>query len=155
MSVPVNTVIEEAIRYEHNLAALYQEFSSLFTEDADLWWGLSVSEGEHAMLLETGRMLFKDEFSRDTVPADLQALRDSNESLQSVIDGLREKAPSRADAFRISLGLERDANELTLHRLLRIDKSQPASEIVTRIREEDSTHEEQVRHYADRNGISI
>ena len=155
MSIPVRAVVEEAIRYEQNLAALYHEFSEIFKEDTDLWWELSVAEGEHAMILETGRTLFKDEFARDTVPADLQALRESNDSLESVLDGLRKDAPSRQDAFRISLGLERDANERTLHHLLRIDETQPASEIVTRIRHEDSTHEQIVREYAERNGISI
>ena len=155
MPVYVSAVVDEAIRYEHNLAALYHEFSTLFSQDADLWWELSTSEEEHATLLEAARALFKDEFSRDTVPADLSAMRDSNDSLESLIDGLRRKAPSREEAFRISMGLERDANELTLHHLLRIARTHPANELVSRIQREDATHEEKVRRYVDRNGISI
>ena len=85
MTVPINAIVEEAIRYEHNLAALYQALSSLFSDDADLWWELSLSEEEHAMLLETGRKLFNEEFSRDTLPADLEGLRRSNESLESIL----------------------------------------------------------------------
>jgi hypothetical protein len=155
MPVPVQEVVEEAIRYEHNLAELYNEFSSLFDQDTELWWGLSVSEKEHAMLLESGRALFRDEFARDTVPADLEAMRASNASLESILEGLRSETPSRVEAFRISLDLERDANELTLHRILRIDAEQQADEIVTRIRREDSAHEEAVRDYAMRNGVPI
>jgi hypothetical protein len=155
MPVSITEVVDEAIRYEHNLAALYHSFSSIFTDDTELWWELSTSEEEHAMLLESGRTLFKEEFARDTIPEDLDALRQSNESLETLLDEFEEAAPSREEAFRLTLDLEKDANEMTLHRILKIEKSQQADEIVTRIYDEDSAHAEKVLAYVNRRGISI
>lgn len=155
MSVPITAVIEEAIRYEQALASLYHVFGSHHSDDAELWWKLSLSEEEHAMLLESGRRLFKDEFSSETVPADLEALRQSNESLESTIARCEVEVPSREETFRISLGLENQDNELTLHRLLRIAPTQPASEIVERIRDEDATHEQMIREYVNLHGIAL
>jgi hypothetical protein len=107
------------------------------------------------MLLESGRTLFKEEFARDTIPEDLDALRQSNESLETLLDEFEEAAPSREEAFRLTLDLEKDANEMTLHRILKIEKSPQADEIVTRIYDEDSAHAEKVLAYVNRRGISI
>ncbi len=155
MTVPINTVVDEAIRYEQNLATLYQMLRSIFAQDADFWWELSVSEEEHARLLEAGRTLFKDEFSFETIPADLDALRESNDSLESTLDRFAESSPSREEAFRLGLALENDQNELTLHRLLKIEPSQAASKLVDRIRDEDSVHQQRIRDYAGSCGIEL
>ncbi len=155
MSVPVSEVVDEAIRYEHNVAALYHAFNSIFSDDAELWWKLSLSEEEHAVLLESSRALFRDEYARDTVPADLAALRQSNESLEAQLDKVPNDPPTREGAFLIALDLERNANELTLHRLLTIERSQPANDVVARIQDDEASHVQMIRGYADRHGISI
>ena len=155
MAVPVNAVVDEAIRYEHSLAAIYHAFSTVFSEDADFWWDLSVSEKKHASLLEASRKLFDDEFSRETVPADLDALRASNDSLESLLDGFEADRPPREEAFRIALGLEDDDNELTLHRLLDISPADPAREVVDHIRNENSTHTQMILDYASGCGLSL
>ena len=155
MAVPVNAVVDEAIRFEQGLAALYHAFNSIFPEDSELWWELSLSEKQHAILLESSRALFKDEFSREVVPADLDALRRSNDSLCSTLDSFEKNSPSREEAFRLSLELEGDQNELTIYRLLEIDPSQPASKPVDHIRSEDSTHHEKIRDYAVSHGVEL
>jgi hypothetical protein len=150
MAVPVSAVVDEAIRYEQSLAALYQAFSSLFEEDSELW-----SEGEHAMILESSRTLFKDEFSSETVPADLDALRESNDSLESALDRFEKNSPSRKEAFLLALEFEGDQNERTIHRLLKIAPSQPASKVVDRIRNDDSIHQVKIRKYAESKGLEL
>jgi hypothetical protein len=155
MTVPINAVVDEAIRFEQNLATLYQMLRSIFADDADFWWELSVSEEEHARLLEAGRTLFEDEFSRETIPADFDALRESNDTLESTLDRFAESSPSREEAFRLSLALESDQNELTLHRLLQIEPSHAASQLVDRIRKEDGVHQQQIRDYAGSCGIEL
>jgi len=155
MVIPVNAVVDEAIRYEHNLAVLYQVFSTLFEDDAELWWDLSVSEEKHANLLESGRTLFDEDFARDTVQADLDALRTSNASLESLVERFQGERPKRDEAFQIALDLEKDANEHTLHELLDISPSRRATELVEGIRAEDSRHERKIRDYAARCGITV
>lgn len=155
MEVSVQAVVEEAIRYENNLAALYNLFSSSLPDDADFWWELSVSEKQHASLLKAGQRLFSEEFARETMPSDLEVLRASNRSLEATIDRFKQDGPQPEEALRVALGLEGDTNEATLHRLLDIDPSKPAREVVDRIERENATHEEQIRAYAGRKGFSL
>jgi hypothetical protein len=155
MEVSVQAVVDEAIRYEHNLAALYQLFSSSLPDDAEFWWELSISEEQHAGLLKASQRLFGEEFARETLPADLELLRASNRSLEETIDRFKQDAPGPEDAFRTAFGLEGDANEATLHRLLEIDPADPAKEVVDRIQREEATHVEQIREYAGRKGLSL
>jgi hypothetical protein len=155
MEVSVQSVVEEAIRFEHNLAALYLLFSSSMPEDADLWWELSTSEKEHATILEASQKLFGDEFARETVPADLELLRSSNETLEASIDRFERDAPTREDALRLALRLESDENEATLFRLLDVSTSRPAQDVVERIHREDQSHAAKIRDYAKRHGVKL
>jgi hypothetical protein len=155
MEVSVQAVVEEAIRYERNLSALYILFSSSLPDDEAFWWELSVSEKQHASLLKASQRLFGEEFARETLPADLDALRSSNESLAATIERFKQDGPQPEEALRVALGFENNDNEATLHKLLDIDPSEPAKEVVDRIRRENATHEEQIREYAGRKGFSL
>lgn len=155
MAVPINAVIDEAIRYEQGLAALYQAFCTIYPGDVDLWWELSVSEAQHAALLESSSALFSSEFSRDTVPADLDALRRSNDALASTLVQFQKESVPREEAFRLVIGMETDDNELTLHRLLEISPSRPAHDVVDRLRQEDLRHVQKIREYASRHNIAL
>jgi hypothetical protein len=155
MSVPVQLIVDEAIRFEHNIASLYLQFFEAFPEDGELWWELSISEERHASLLESSQKLFRDEFARDTVEADLDELRRSNEELESTIRRLGEEPLAREEAFRIALSFEGDQNERTLSSLLEIEPSERARGVVDSIHHEESVHEQKIRDYAAKGGISI
>jgi hypothetical protein len=155
VSIPVQLIVDEAIRFEHNLASLYLQFYEAFPEDGELWWELSVSEEGHASLLESSQKLFRDEFARDTVDADLDELRRSNEELESMIRRLGEEPLTREEAFRSALAFEGDPNEHTLFRLLNIEPSQPARELVDSIQREESVHVQRLRGYAAKQGLPI
>jgi len=148
-------IVDEAIRFEHNLASLYLQFFEAFPEDGELWWDLSVSEEGHASLLESSQKLFRDEFAHDTADADLDGLRRSNERLESMIQSLGEEPLAREEAFRIAVAFEGDQNEHTLFGLLTIEPSQPAGKLVDSIHRDDSLHEERIRDYAAKAGLSI
>jgi hypothetical protein len=148
-------IVDEAIRFEHNLASLYLQFFEAFPEDGELWWDLSVSEEGHASLLESSQKLFHDEFTRDTVDADLDEMRRSNVELESMIRRLGEETLAREEAFRKAIALEGDQNERTLFDLLKIEPSQPARELVNSIHREESVHDQRIRDYAAKKGISI
>jgi len=155
MEISVQAVVEEAILYEHNLASLYMIFSSSLSDDSDFWWGLSLSETQHANLLKASQRLFGEEFARETLPADLGLLRASNQSLETTIDRFRNDPPQAEEALRIALGLEEDTNETTLHELLDIDPAKPAKDIVDRIQREETSHREQILEYAAGKGLSL
>ncbi len=155
MPVPVQLIIDEAIRFERNLSSLYFRLFEAFPEDGELWWELSVSEEGHASLLKSGQNLFRDEFSREMVNADLDGLRRSNEELESMIRRLGEEPLEREEAFRAAMGFEADPNEGTLFRLLELKPSHPAKELVDSIHRDDSVHAQKIRAYAAREGIEI
>jgi hypothetical protein len=153
--VPSQLIIDEAIRFERNLASLYLQFLEAFPEDEDLWWKLSIDEQRHASLLETGQKLFHDEFASEMVIADLDGLRRSNEDLESMIRRLGEEPVDRLEAFRIAIRFECDGNEATLFDLLEIGPSDPASTLVDSLKREDLVHEQRIRDYAANAGITI
>ena len=155
MPVPVQLIVDQAIRFERNLSSLYFQFFEAFPEDGELWWELSVSEEGHASLLESGQKLFHDEFARDMVSADLDGLRRSNEDLESMIRRLGAEPLDRVEAFRVAIGSEGDDNERTLFNLLEIEPSDPAKVLVDSIHHDDSMHERKIRDYAASQGIAI
>ena len=153
--VLVQRIVDEAIRFERNLASLYLQFFEAFPEDGELWWELSVSEAGHASLLESSQKLFRDEFAHEMVDADLDGLRRSNEDLESMIRRLGQEPVDRVEAFRAAIGFEGDQNERTLLSLLKIESSDPAKDLVGSIQHDDSVHERKIRDYAAGAGIAI
>ena len=155
MLVPIQLIVDEAIRFERSLSSLYFQFFEAFPEDGDLWWELSISEEGHASLLESGQKLFHDEFASEEVSADLEGLRRSNDEIESMIQRLGKEPVERAETFRAAIEFENSENERTLFDLLEIRPSNPAKEIVTSIHKEDSEHARMIRTYAAAGGISI
>ena len=155
MLVSIQLIVDEAIRFERNLSSLYLQFFEAFPEDGDLWWELSISEEEHASLLESGQKLFRDEFASEEVSADPDGLRRSNEDLESMIRRLGKEPAEREETFRAAIEFEGSENERTLFDLLEIRPSNPAKELVDSIHEEDSVHARKIRDYAASNGIVI
>ena len=155
MSVPVQLIVDEAIRFERNLASLYFQFFEAFPEDGELWWALSVSEEGHASLLESSQKLFHDEFARERVDADLDGLRRSNEELKSMIRRLGEEPLARGEAFRAAIAFEHDQNESMIFDLLEIEPSQPALEVMDSLEHDNLVHAQKIRDYAANEGITI
>jgi hypothetical protein len=155
VSVRVQLIVDEAIRFERNLASLYLQFLEAFPEDGELWWELSVSEEGHASLLESSQKLFHDEFAREMVDADLAGLRRSNDELESTIQRFGEVPLAREEAFRTAVVFEDDQNERTLFELLDIKSSPPARELLDSIQHDDSVHAQKIRDFAARESISI
>ena len=155
MLVPIQLIVDEAIRFERNLASLYFQFYEAFPDDGDLWWDLSISEEGHASLLESGQKLFRDEFAREEVNADLDGLRRGNENVESMIRRLGKEPVEREEAFRAAIEFESNENERTLFDLLDIRPSNPAKQLVGSIHKEDSEHARKIRDYAASGGITI
>jgi len=55
----------------------------------------------------------------------------------------------------LTLELESDENELTLHRLLDITPSQPAHGVVDQLRRENSSHEKIILEYMRSHKITV
>lgn len=155
MPVSVQSIVNEAIRFERSLSSLYLLFSEAFPDDADLWWELSVSEEGHASLLECSQTLFREEFIRDTAEADLNTLRRSNEELESVIRRLEKQPLERREAFQIALRFESDENEGTIYRFLKIEPSQQARDVVDSIERQDLAHSRKIHDYAASKDFAI
>ena len=155
MPVLVQLIVDEAIRFERNLSSLYFQFFEAFPEDGNLWWDLSVSEEGHASLLESGQNLFRNEFAREMVSADLDGLRRSNEDLEAMIRRLGEEPVDRREALQTAIEFEADPNERTLFDLLEIQPSTPAKDLLDSIHRDESVHARKIRDYAAGAGVAI
>lgn len=155
VNVVISSVIQQAIRYERNLAELYLAFHNSFPEDAELWWDLSVSEQSHASLLESGQQLFGPELDSESIEADVDILQTTNDELESLLQRIAAEAIPRKEAFRIALSLECAENEQTLHRVFRIEGGSPGAKVLDKIRSEDQLHSERIRSHAESEGIAL
>jgi hypothetical protein len=72
-----------------------------------------------------------------------------------MIRRLGEEALAREKAFRIAVAFESDQNERTPFSLLKIEASERARKVVDSIHHEESVHEQKIRDYAAKEGISI
>lgn len=154
MSDSLETLLDEAIRHEHNVSLLYFEFFQAFPEDADFWWTLSVEENGHAGLLEAGRKLFGAEYGEEILPARVEYLTEANRTLEKLLDEMRDQPLSREAACRMALEIERTTDGMIFQNALRSAGDGDASAISERIHRDDLRHAAMIRAYMKEHGIS-
>ena len=154
MSNPLETLLDEAIRHEHNVSLLYFEFFQAFPDDADLWWKLSVEENGHAGLLEAGRKVFGSEYGEEILPARVEYLIEANLMLEKLLEQMKEQPLSREAAFRTALEIETTTDGMIFENALQPAEDSDASAISERIHRDDLRHASMIRAYMKEHGIS-
>ena len=154
MSNPLETLLDEAIRHEHNVSLLYFEFFQAFPEDADLWWTLSVEENGHAGLLEAGRKLFGSEYGEEILPTRVEYLTEANHMLEKLLEQMKDQPLSREAACRMALEIELTTDGMIFESALQPASDGDGSAISERIRRDDLRHAAMIRAYMKEHGIS-
>lgn len=153
MDDPQEALLDEAIRHELTVSALYFQFCQAYPEDSDFWWKLSVEEQGHAGLLKAGRTLFGVAFGREVLPARTEEIAESNRKLEELLEQIEHQPPSREDAFRIALRIETSTDALIYEHALQPEEDSVGSEIPQRIARDDLFHEERIRRHMRAQGI--
>jgi len=150
-----NTLIEEAIRVELNVADLYIHFHKLFPEDASFWWKLAIEEKNHAALLKTLQQMNDAhvEIPLDFYPAGTKALEDSNRKITRAILEF-DKDPDRNRAFKTAYEIENSAGEIHYDSFAKSVNSSPVASIFKELNGGDISHAERIRDYMTDAGIS-
>lgn len=151
------TLLSELIDLELNVAGLYRLFHEQFHNDSAFWWQLSMEEMNHAALLKAVR----DEFMpsgflpAQIIPENLAQLIETNNELQGLLNEYKRNPPSREDAFRLAVKLERSAGESHYQQAmgLKVVES-PGLAVLQRLNSDDKDHETRLLAYMKQNGIS-
>ncbi|MBW2494954.1 MAG: hypothetical protein JRE43_09405 [Deltaproteobacteria bacterium] len=154
MNDALDTLLDEAIRHEHNVSMLYFEFFQVFPDDADFWWTLSVEENGHAGLLEAGRKVFGSEYGEEILPARVEYLIEANNMLEKLLEQIKEHPLTREAAFRTALEIETTTDGMIFENALQPPEDSEVSAISERIHRDDLRHASMIRAYMKEHGIS-
>jgi hypothetical protein len=154
MSDALDKYINEAIELELNVSDLYLLFYSLFPQDKNFWWALSIEEKNHAALLKNLKLLFRvsHELPPDILPKNLEDLEITNKEIIAYIDTFKNK-PSRRKAFEYAIHLEESAGEVHFQ-VFAENKNLPEKfEIFQILNMDDKNHASRIQNYMNTNMI--
>lgn len=155
MNNNLSQLIDEAIKLELNVAALYMSFHHTFPEDSSFWWDLTLEEKNHAALLKSGRQHFIQHglFPSQIVNTKLEVLVQANNELERLLEEHKETPPSRESAFNLAIKLEESAGEVHFQRAMEKEPDSPAMELFARLNKDDKDHARRIREYMRDKGI--
>ena len=156
MNVLLPEIIEESIKLELNVSRLYDFFSVIFPEDADLWQLLSNEEKNHASLLKTSKdvLLSCVEFPDEVLAPTLVELNTTNDHIISLLKEFNDNPPSRESALNSAISLEESAGEM--HFQQGMDKRPTPNnflKIFQDLNKYDMDHAKRIREYKNSLGI--
>ncbi len=147
---------EEAIQLEQNVGQLYMIFHNAYPEDADFWWQLMIEESNHASLLRSGLEYFMPAalFPMELLPP-MEALREANKELVSLLEKYKTHPPSRETAFNVALKTEMSAGEMHFQKTMTKPVDSKVLAMFQRLNQDDRDHAERIRAYMEENKIAI
>jgi hypothetical protein len=150
-------IIDESIKLEQNVAALYTIFSVTFVEDSDFWKELISEEENHASLIGEGRksFLLRGEFPSQLVAPKLEMLIAANKKVVSLIKEYSENPPSKETAFKVAFELENSAGEIHFQKAMENPPDSELMAIFQHLNKDDRDHASKIRKYAGYKSIQI
>lgn len=114
MSEKLLQILDESIRLELSVANLYKIFSSFFQEYRGFWWRLVIEEQNHAALLRSVKECFIpiNMIPTGLLSPDLQLLKDTNKTIERMVEKYKTDHLSLEEAFNIAYKLEKCAGEI-------------------------------------------
>lgn len=157
MSENIDSIINESIILELNISDLYLLFNSLFPQDSNFWWQLTLEEKNHAALIRSGKEFFvmQDIFPDDILDGSFEELKNTNNYLLSLIKKYKATTPTREIAFNTAHKIENSAGELHYQLFLEKEAKSKADTIFQKLNNDDRDHAIRIRSYMKKNGIPI
>ncbi len=157
MTKELEKIIDESIKLEQNVAALYTIFSVTFTEDSDFWKDLVLEEENHASLIREGRKSFlvRGEFPHELLAPKLEMLISANKKLALLLKEYSKNPPSRETAFKVAFELENSAGEVHFQQAMEKPPNSELMAIFQHLNRDDRDHARRIRTYADYKGLEL
>ena len=144
---PSSELIEESIRLEKNVAALYQLYAELFPEDADFWRQLQLEEESHARLLRDAKDAFigRGKFPAELMAGTVEELRQANTTVLALTEQFRSAPPSRKEACEAAILIENESGESHYTRFMDKDPESAAETVFQQLNKQDKDHERRIK----------
>jgi hypothetical protein len=157
MSEELEKIMDESIKLEQNVAALYTIFSVTFKEDSDFWKELVLEEKNHASLIREGRKSFslRGEFPRELLAPKIEMLIRTNNKLAALLKEYSKNPPSRETAFKVAFELENSAGEVHFQQAMEKRPNSELMAIFQHLNRDDRDHASRIRTYADYKGVQL
>jgi hypothetical protein len=157
MTEELERIIDESIKLEQNVAALYNIFSVIFPEDSDFWRDLALEERNHASLIKEGKksFLLRGEFPHELLAPKIEMLIRTNNKLASMLKAYSKKPPSRKRAFNVALEMENSAGEVHFQQAMENPSNSEIMAIFQHLNRDDRDHARRIRNYADYKGVQV
>lgn len=155
MEPDIFLIVEEATFLELNVAQLYLYFHHKFPGDSAFWWQLALEEKNHAALLRSGweHLIKAGRFPAEVVPDALNPLVAVNKRLETILAEVKERIPSREEAFRLAIQLEESAGEIHFETFTKMPPKTPDGQMFQMLNQDDKDHARRLRDYAKAKGI--
>ena len=142
------TLIEEAIQLELNVADLYLLFHHQLKEDSAFWWELAIEEENHAALLKTVKQMKDDslEIPDEMLPDNTADLIQSNREIKLAIAKFSEHIDRKA-AFNYAYQLENAAGEWHFNAFMKDRTESEMANVFRKLNGADLHHAERIRAY--------
>lgn len=146
-------IIDESVKLELNASTLYSLFYGFYLEDSDFWWELQIEEKNHASLLKSIKEFFipYDKMPEGLLVKNLDALKESNEAIESIISKVQKEIPSRLEAFELALELEKSATETHFQMFMEGSFGEKFENVIRNLNREDRDHYARIKKYMEEN----
>jgi hypothetical protein len=154
MGADLDRYINQAIELELNVSDLYLLFYSLFPQDSNLWWALSIEEKNHAALLKNLKQLYhvSNELPPGIIPENIDDLENTNKEILSNFDNFKTK-PSRERALEYAIHLEESAGEAHYQAFAESNNLSENFEVFRILNMDDKNHALRIQNYMRENMI--
>lgn len=155
MEPDIFQIVGEATTLELNVAELYLYFHHKFPDDSAFWWQLALEEKNHAALLRSGweHLIKAGKFPSEIVPDSPNPLVAVNKRLEIILAAVKERTPSREEAFRLAIQLEESAGEIHFETFTKMPPKTTDGEMFQILNQDDKDHARRLREYAKAKGI--
>lgn len=152
----LSELIEESIRLEQNIAALYRIFSAI-PEDHDFWWQLSLEEKSHATLIRSARDSFvkRGKFPVNLLADSIDELLASNLKVEGYIQRFTPNPPDRHEACRIAIELENESGEIHFTQFMEKKADSVLEKVFQQLNRDDKAHEKRIRTHCKSIGAGL
>ena len=141
-----STLIDESIRLERNVAALYLVFSETVPEDAEFWVQLHREEENHARLIQDARDAFakRGKFPQELMAGSVEELIAANEQVVTLAEQYREKPPTRREACEAALRIENESGENHYTHFVEQKAESSVQALFQQLNRQDKDHERRI-----------
>lgn len=156
MNTLKDSLVNEAINFELNLAKIYTLFKDLFEEDASFWLELSEEEMNHAAAIRKIKPFFDldEKVAAELFQSSLDGFKKENEVLQEIIYSFKSN-PDRKRALEIAVDIEERGVEVHYQAFVSSEKESEIAKLFIALNGNDKDHAQHISTYIKKANIGL